>query len=94
MSTAAAMTLDIRARDLTGQKAFKVSAVSAQASVGEVVRGLLARMGLGTKDRQGQTLEYRARLEREGRQLHDAELVGDALQPDDELVLTPHISAG
>ncbi|MBW2270514.1 MAG: hypothetical protein JRH16_18265 [Deltaproteobacteria bacterium] len=94
MTQAAAATLDIRARDLTGQKKFRVSSISRQSSVGEVVRGLLGRMSLGTKDRRGQALEFRARNERTGRQLLDSELIGDVVEHDDELVLTPRIHAG
>jgi len=51
-------------------------------------------MGLGTRDHAGQELEYRARLEREGRQLHSSERVGDVLKEADEIVLTPRIHAG
>ena len=94
METAAMTTLDLFARDVTGQKKFRLGNVSRQSSVGEIVRGALARMGLGTQDREGHDLEYRARLERDGRQLHNSELVGDVLQPQDEIVLTPRINAG
>lgn len=94
MAEAATATLDIRARDVTGQKRFRLSGVPSQASVGELVRGALARMGLGSLDRDGRELEYRARLEREGRQLHNSERIGDALRTDDEIVLTPRIHAG
>jgi hypothetical protein len=51
-------------------------------------------MGLGSRDRDGRALDYRARLEREGRQLHGSELAGEVLKPDDEIVLTPRIQAG
>jgi hypothetical protein len=94
METAAMTTLDLLARDVTGQKKFSLRGVPKSSSVGEIMRGALARMGLGTQDRDGHDLQYRARLEREGRQLHDSELVGDALQPDDQLVFTPKINAG
>ena len=93
MAQAAAMSVDIRARDVTGQKHFKVSA-DMEATVGEMVKSLLARMSLVSSDGDGRPLEYRARLEREGRQLHGSELVRDVLEPDDELVLTPQINAG
>jgi hypothetical protein len=89
-----ATTLDVLARDVTGQKKFRLRAVPTNASVGELVRGALARMGLGTRDHAGEELEYRARLEREGRQLHSSERVGDVLQEADEIVLTPRIHAG
>ena len=94
MASPAVATLDVLARDVTGQKKFRLTAVPLHASVGELVRGALARMGLGSKDHTGQELEYRARLDREGRQLHSSERVGDVLRQDDELVLTPRIHAG
>jgi hypothetical protein len=94
MGDTATATFDVLARDVTGQKKFRLTGVPAQSSVGELVRGALARMGLGSRDHSGQELEYRARLEREGRQLHSAERVGDVLQRDDEIILTPRISAG
>lgn len=93
MSTAA-QTLDIFARDVTGQKKFRLTGIPEEASVGELVRGALARMGLGASDHAGEALDYRARLDREGRQLHGSERVGDVLQRDDEIVLTPRIHAG
>ena len=92
--SAATMPLHLTAQDVTGQKKVKVSSVPAEATVRELVHGLLARMGLVRQDLAGQPLEYRARLEREGRHLNDSELVSDALQPDDEIVLQPKIIAG
>ncbi len=94
MASPAVPGLDVFARDVTGQKKFRLTDIPSQASVGELVRGALARMGLGTRDHAGQELEYRARLDREGRQLHSSERVGDVLQRDDEIVLTPRIHAG
>ena len=94
MTVSGMATMDLFARDVTGQKKFRLAKVSTQSSVGEIVRGALARMGLGLEDREGHDLEYRARLKRDGRQVHPSELVGDAFQPDDEIVLTPRINAG
>ena len=37
---------------------------------------------------------WRGRLEREGRHLHASEIVGDALQDQDRVVLTPEVNAG
>jgi hypothetical protein len=71
-----------------------VSGVPADASVGELVQGLLAEMSLPMTDVEGRPLTYHARLEREGRHLHASEIVGDTLQPADRLVLQPNITAG
>lgn len=94
MASPAVATLDVLARDVSGQKKFRLTGVPLHSSVGEMVRGALARMGLDSMDYAGQELEYRARLDREGRQLHSSERVGDVLRHDDELVLTPRIHAG
>ena len=55
---------------------------------------LLTGKGLAPNDTAGRPLHYQARLDREGRHLHGAETVGDALREDDEIVLTPNIDAG
>jgi hypothetical protein len=94
MATAATMDFDLYAEDVTKQKKVKVSNVKPGTTVRELVKGLVGRMRLVENDKRGNPLEYRARLEREGRHLHDSELVSDALRPDDELVLHTKINAG
>ena len=94
MAEAATATLDIRASDLSRTRKFKLSGVPIQASVGELVRGALGRMGLASVDRDGREISYRARHERSGRQLHPSERIGDVLRTDDEIVLTPRVNAG
>ncbi len=86
--------LSLRVRDVTGQKTVHVSGVPHDASVGELVQGLVSRMGLPSQDVQGRPLNYHARLEREGRHLRASETCGEVLAPDDEIVLQPHITAG
>ena len=85
MQTAVAANLGLWAQDVTGQKNVKVSEVPRDTTVRELVQGLLGKMGLMRRDVEGRPLEYRARLEREGRHLHDYELVDDALQSDDRI---------
>jgi hypothetical protein len=94
MAQAAAMTLGLRVSDVSGQKNVRASAVPRSSTIGELVDGLLARMGLARIDAEGRPLNYYARLEREGRHLNGSEIVGDALEEDDELTLTPNIDAG
>ena len=89
-----AASVNLLAQDVSGQKKVRVSDVSGDSTVRELVRSLLARMRLMDKDVNGRPIEYRARLEREGRHLHDSELVSDALQSDDQIVLQPKINAG
>jgi hypothetical protein len=94
MGQAAAMTLGLRVSDVSGQKAVRAKAVPINSTVGELVQGLLAKIGLPRNDVQGRPLAYQARLERESRHLNGSEVVGDVLLDDDELTLTPNIDAG
>jgi hypothetical protein len=87
-------TLALTASDVTGQKVARATSVPSDSTIGELVKSLLGRMGLVQQDASGQPLTYRARLEREGRNLHGSELVRDALRNEDELVLQPHVTAG
>ena len=86
--------IGLRASDLSGQKTVKASGVPVDSTVGELVQGLLAKMGLAVNDTQGRPLAYRARLDREGRHLNGSESVRDALREDDHIVLHPNIDAG
>jgi hypothetical protein len=90
----AAISLGLRASDVSGQKTVRASAVPADATVGELVQGLLAKMGLSRHDTEGRPLNYAALLGREGRHLNGSETVGESLKEGDEIVLTPNIDAG
>jgi hypothetical protein len=95
MSRLQTMTqIRIEASDVSGQKVVSVPNVPTDATVGEVIRGLLPLMDLPENDAGGHQLTYHARLEREGRHLHASELVSDALETDDRVVLQPNIDAG
>lgn len=96
MSTAATMseTLELTASDVSGQRRVKVRNIATQATVGGVVRSLVAKLGLIREDAAGRPLTYRARLDRESRSLNGGELVGDALKPNDRISLYPYIQAG
>jgi len=93
-ATTAALTLALSVSDVSGQKRVKASAIPKRATVHELVQGLLAKMRLPRNDVAGRPLTYRARLEREGRHLHEHEEVGRVLRDQDELVLQPNIDAG
>ncbi|MGE0553219.1 MAG: hypothetical protein AB7R55_07295 [Gemmatimonadales bacterium] len=80
--------------DVTGQRAVDIEEVDGDATVGELVDRLLADLELTRDDADGRPITYRARLEREGRHLHAAERVADALRTGDRLVLQPNIDAG
>jgi len=86
--------ISVTVSDVSGQKVFRVPKAPADATVGELVQGLLSQMNLPAHDSNGQPLAYQARLEREGRHLNAAERVGDALETGDRLMLQPNIDAG
>jgi hypothetical protein len=89
-----ALTMPLRAADVTGQRLVDVKDAPTDATVGELIDGLLPRLNLPRNDNGGQPLTYHARLDREGRHLHASELIGETLQPNDRLVLQPEINAG
>lgn len=80
----------LRARDVSGQKTTTINDVQTDATVGELVEGLLAQLKLPHSN----GVRYHVRLEREGRRLHTSERIGDALQDDDAITLQPDIHAG
>lgn len=92
--TTATMEIGLEVSDVTGQKVQNISRLAPDASVGDIVDGLLDRMRLPKNDVSGRPLTYHARLEREGRHLHASERAADALQTGDRLVLQPNIDAG
>lgn len=89
-----ALTVPIRVSDVTGQKSVDVKDVPRDATIGELIEGLLPRMNMPRNDNGGRTLAYQARLDRDGRHLHSSEVVGDALEANDRLTLQPEINAG
>jgi hypothetical protein len=86
--------ISLTVSDVSGQKVFRVPKAPPDATVGELVQSLLSQMSLPANDPDGAPLAYQARLEREGRHLHAAERVGDSLQANDKLTLSPNIDAG
>ena len=95
ISTVNGKGLSLRAWDVSRQKQARVDDVPSNATVGELVQGLIgSRMSLPRTDVEGRPLNYHARLEREGRHLHASEIVGDVLRDEDEIVLQPNIQAG
>ncbi len=95
MSTATTMdSLELIASDVSGQRHVHVRNVAGKATIGELVRSLVAKLGLGSEDAGGRPLTYRARLEREQRSLHGSEVIGEVLKPKDKISLYPHIQAG
>jgi hypothetical protein len=95
MYATAVVDAEFEVSDVSGQKVVKVNNVPTDATVSELIQGLLDRMRLPPNDSAGRPLTYRARLDnREGRHLQGAERVSDAVQRGDRLVLQPNVDAG
>ena len=86
--------LSLTVGDVTGQKIFVVGNAPVDSTIGELVSDLLTKLQLPSTDSGGHPLNYHARLEREGRHLHASERLGDALEMNDHLTLSPNIDAG
>lgn len=87
-------TLDLVALDVSGQRTRTVKGCPSDCSAAELVQGLIGLLDLPANDAEERPLTYQARLEREGRALLGSELVGDACQPMDRIVLEPSVDAG
>ena len=86
--------INVRARDVTGQKSVRVKAVPTDATVQELVNELRTQMHLPSNDSTGQPLAYHAFDQRLGKHLNAQDLIGDTVSENDELVLHPDIIAG
>jgi len=96
MSTAITMdeAIELTATDATGQQRVHLRNVAVKATIGELARSLISRLGLMPADADGKPLTWRVRLDREGRSLHGSELIGEALKPKDRISLYPFVAAG
>ncbi|MCP4896930.1 MAG: hypothetical protein GY906_08135 [bacterium] len=88
------LEMKLRVSDVSGQKTAYVPKIPADATVGELIEGLLPQMKLPQNDPAGRSLVYHARLEREGRHLNASEVVGEVVQLGDRITLQPNIDAG
>jgi len=87
-------TITLHVEDVSGQRQYVAKDVPTDASWGETMRSFLASMSLPRNTPDGQKSIFTGRLEREGRHLHATEIVGDALQDEDRIVLQPEVNAG
>ncbi len=85
-------TINLTVTDVSRQRRFAAS-VPVDAPVGVALADIVGQMDLPVND-QATSATWSARLDREARQLHSSEIVGDALVQDDTIVLQPEISAG
>ena len=86
-------TMPLHARDVSGQRAADLDAPM-DATVGELLQSVLAEMRLPENDAEGRKLNYQPVLERDARPLQSSELVSDAFQEHDHIVVQPTIHAG
>ena len=89
----ATKTVSFEVRDISGQKTATVNDCPLNASVGEVIPALLALMSLPQNDMSG-PISHSLRRDSDGAILHDADVVGEVVQPGGKLVLQPSIDAG
>jgi hypothetical protein len=94
MSATAVIDTGFEVSDVTGQKVLAVSNVPDDATVSDLIRGLIDRMRLPSNDAAGRPLSYHARLDREGRHLLGDERVKESVLPGDRVVLQPNVDAG
>ena len=88
-----AETVSIRVGDMSGQR-NAVTDLPTEASWGEALDGILGKLSLPKNPAGEEPVVWTGRLEREGRHLHASEVIGDALQEDDEVVIQRDIQAG
>ncbi len=90
MARSESNNITLHLQDATGQREFVARGVPTDASWGETLRSVVANMNLPANT----PAEWQGKLEREGRHLHSAETVGDALEDGDRIVLQPRAEAG
>ncbi len=86
-------TLSFEVRDISGQKSATVNDCPVDASISEVIPSLLALMDLPQNDSSG-PISHSLRRDSDGAILHDADVVGEVIQPGGRLVLQPSVDAG
>ena len=84
--------ITLRVSDVSGQRNVVVRDIPRDASWGQTMQAVLGRMSL-PRNPEVETI-WKGRLEREGRHIHASEIVGEALQNEDHVVLHPEVQAG
>jgi hypothetical protein len=86
--------LRLQVSDVTGQKIYLAEGVQADTTVDELLRQLVPELRMPRTDVAGRPLAYQLRHDGEGRHLHSAERIGDAVQSDAQVTILPNIDAG
>lgn len=90
--TQTSKTINLNVTDVSRQRRFAAS-VDVEAPVSMALADIVAQMDLPPNEQSAQAT-WTARLDREARQLHGSEIVGQALVEDDTIVLQPEVNAG
>lgn len=94
MSEVAIEAFDLFATDASGQRKFSINNFPRSAKIRDLIKALIPKMGLNTKDTGGRPLDYQVFSKRESCHLRGSDTVGKALQDGDEISLLPDIQAG
>ena len=94
MSAVLSMTMNLTAKDASGQRKYAVRNVRTDTTVQELIRGLVPKMGLPAEDSTGTPQSFHVFDQKSGRHLRSSETIGDALKDEDEIVLHPDVQAG
>jgi hypothetical protein len=85
-------TISVTVEDFTGQIRRRARGIPKDATVGDLIGGLMQELRLPANDSQGRPLTYSARTR--GESLTESDRVGDVLVEDDVLTLTQNVTAG
>ncbi|MGB7760029.1 MAG: hypothetical protein WBL61_09380 [Bryobacteraceae bacterium] len=86
--------MPITATDVTGLRKTTWEPGSEEASVQDMLEEMVDQLALPMNDSEGAPIAYQARLNSTGRALSSAELVRDAVAPDETVMLMADINAG
>lgn len=87
-------SVSFTATENSKQRRYTVRNFRSEATVGELVRNLVDRLGLRTEGADAANEVFHAFSGREGRHLRSAEIVGDVIEEGDEITLRPDVQAG
>jgi hypothetical protein len=85
-------TISLMVEDFTGQMRHKASGVPRDATMGELINSVAARLRLPVNDSQGRPITYAARAR--GASLNETDRIGDVLQENEVVTLTQNVTAG
>jgi hypothetical protein len=86
--------MPITATDVTGLRKTVWEPGTEESSVQDMLEELVDQLALPLNDAVGAPIAYQARINSTGRALSSAELVRDAVAPDDSVMLMADINAG